>query len=95
MRTGEGNDALAYVDKDRQQHHRIAVGNPLRRGVPPGHTPAQPRHDSHHALVEKGIKHIVTKEKTIGGALGRPSGARFRTYTRLKEYADQQPRPAL
>ena len=30
---------------------------------------------------------IVAEEKSVGGQLGRPSGARFRTYERLKRYA--------
>jgi hypothetical protein len=30
---------------------------------------------------------MVKEEKAIGGQLGRPSGARFRTYERLKTYA--------
>ncbi len=31
----------------------------------------------------------MEEEKAIGGQLGRPSGARFRTYERLKMYADK------
>ena len=31
---------------------------------------------------------MVKEEKRVGGQLGRPSGARYRTYTRLKAYAD-------
>jgi hypothetical protein len=34
------------------------------------------------------VVHIVAEEKSVGGQLGRPSGARFRTYERLKRYAD-------
>ena len=34
------------------------------------------------------MKLIVDEEKTVGGQLGRPSGARFRTYERLKQYAE-------
>ena len=30
---------------------------------------------------------MVQEEKSIGGQLGRPSGARFRVYERLKTYA--------
>jgi hypothetical protein len=30
---------------------------------------------------------MFEEEKTVGGQLGRPSGARFRTYERLKQYA--------
>ena len=31
---------------------------------------------------------MLSEERLIGGGLGRPSGARFRTYERLKRYAD-------
>jgi hypothetical protein len=31
---------------------------------------------------------IVETEKSVGGQLGRPSGARFRAYDRLKAYAE-------
>ena len=31
---------------------------------------------------------IAEEEKSVGGQLGRPSGARFRTYERLKRYAE-------
>ena len=87
MRTGEGNDALAYVDKEGNSITESQLEILSAAECHPD-TAAQPRHDSHHALVEQGIRHIVTEEKTIGGALGRPSGARFRAYTRLKDYAD-------
>jgi len=52
-------------------------------------TPALPRHDNHHDLVRQGIERIASEEKSIGCQLGRPSGARFRTYERLKRYADE------
>ena len=51
--------------------------------------PALPRQENHHLLVRKGIEAIVEDEKAVGGQLGRPSGARFRTYDRLKRYADE------
>jgi hypothetical protein len=51
-------------------------------------TPALPRQENHHALVRKGVEHVIAEEKTVGGTLGRPSGARFRTYERLKRYAE-------
>ena len=50
-------------------------------------TPALPRMENHHSLVASAVQHIAEEEKTLGGALGRPSGARFRTYERLKRYA--------
>ncbi|HEX7183025.1 MAG TPA: hypothetical protein VF756_14380 [Thermoanaerobaculia bacterium] len=35
-----------------------------------------------------GVELIAERRKTGVGALGRPTGARFRTYERLKRYAD-------
>ena len=40
-------------------------------------------------MVAKGVEHIAEEEKQVGGQLGRPSGARFRTYERLKRHADK------
>ena len=88
LRTADGNDALAYVDTDgrsiTESQIEILSAAECRRD-----TPAQPHHESHHGLVAEGVKHIVREEKRVGGQLGRPSGARFRTYTRLKSYADE------
>lgn len=39
--------------------------------------------------MQQGVELIVEEEKSVGGQLGRPSGARFRTYERLKRYAEQ------
>jgi hypothetical protein len=52
-------------------------------------TPALPHHEKHHELVRKGVELIIQEEKSVGGQLGRPSGARFRTYERLKRYAEE------
>ena len=47
-----------------------------------------PRRTDHHSLVRSAVEFVLKEEKSIGGQLGRPSGARFRTYTRLKRYAE-------
>ena len=87
LRTADGNDALAYVGKDgrsiTESQIEILSAAECRRD-----TPAQLHHESHHDLVAEGVGHIVREEKRVGGQLGRPSGARFRTYTRLKSYTD-------
>ena len=87
MRTADGNDALAYVDREG---HSITESQLeiLSAAECRSDTPAQPHHESHHQLVVEGVRHVVREEKRVGGQLGRPSGARFRTYTRLKQYAD-------
>ena len=87
MRTADGNDALAYVDREgrciTESQLEILSAAECRPD-----TPAQPHDEDHHRLVAEGVKHVVREEKRVGGQLGRPSGARFRTYTRLKAYAD-------
>ncbi|MGD1045084.1 MAG: helicase-related protein [Bacteroidota bacterium] len=88
MRTAEGNDALAWVDKkgDNVTTSQLAI---LKAAECKPDEPALPRADNHHQLVQKAVEFIVEEEKSIGGSLGRPSGARFRTYERLKNYADE------
>jgi hypothetical protein len=88
LRTAQGNDALAWVDKGgasvTQSQFEI-----LKVAACEPNTPALPRQDEHHAMVASGVEHIAAEEKQVGGQLGRPSGARFRTYERLKRYAEK------
>ena len=87
-RTGEGNDALAYVDRagDSVSQSQLEI---LSAAECEPDTPAQPHSDVHHALVETGVKEIAKEERTMGGQLGSPRGARFRVYNRLKDYAEK------
>ena len=87
MRTADGNDALAYVDREGRSitESQLEVLSAAECGPD---TPALSRHEDHHRLAAEGVKHVVREEKRVGGQLGRPSGARFRTYTRLKQYAE-------
>ena len=88
LKTAEQNDALAWIDKNGNSitESQYAI---LKAAECSPNTPALPRMDNHHDLVSQGVKMIVEEEKMIGGQLGRPSGARFRTYERLKNYAEQ------
>ena len=86
MRTAEGNDALAYVDREGQSITESQLEILSAAECRPD-TPTRSHHESHHELVAEGVRHVVREEKRVGGQLGRPSGARFRTYTRLKQYA--------
>ena len=88
LRTAEGNDALAWMDEDGRSvtESQFAI---LKAAECAPETPALPRAEHHHELVADGIRLIIETEKSAGGGLGRPSGARFRTYERLKAYADQ------
>ncbi len=88
VRTAGDNDALAWVDMDGRSitESQFAI---LKTAECAATTPALPRHDRHHELVRQAAEHVAKEEKTVGGQLGRPSGARFKTYERLKRYADQ------
>jgi hypothetical protein len=88
VRTAEGNDALAWLDKNGKPvtESQFAI---LKAAACEPNTPALPRQENHHDLVKKAVDVIATEEKTLGGQLGRPSGARFRTYERLKRYAEE------
>ena len=87
LRTAEGNDALAWVDPAggnvTQSQFEI-----LKAAECAPNTPARSRLENHHALVKQGVEYVVAQEKSVGGQLGRPSGARFRVYERLKRQAD-------
>ena len=87
-RTADGNDALSYIDKNggsvsESQFEILAAAE-----CHPD-TAAQERHERHHELVESGVQHIITEAHRLGGQLGRPSGARYRAYTRLKAYQEE------
>jgi superfamily II DNA or RNA helicase len=88
MRTAEGNDALTWVDKDGNSvtESQFEI---LKAAECSPDAPALPRAENHHELVKRGVELIIEEEKTVGGQLGRPSGARFRTYERLKRYAEE------
>ncbi|HUV04763.1 MAG TPA: helicase-related protein [Armatimonadota bacterium] len=88
MRTAEDNDALAWMDENGNSitQSQLAI---LRAAECLPDTPAIPRHERHHELVKAGVEHLVKEEKSVGGQLGRPSGARFKTYERLKRHAGE------
>jgi hypothetical protein len=88
VRTAQGNDALAWVNEQGESvtESQLAI---LRAAECLPQTPPVQRSARHHNLVRSGAEFIATTEKTVGGQLGRPSGARFRTYERLKHYATE------
>lgn len=86
IKTAEDNDALAWVDEQgvpvTMSQLRI-----LQAAECSPDTPTAPRNPAHHELVRLGMNHLAHEEQNAGGQLGRPSGARFRTYERLKRHA--------
>ena len=87
MRTAQGHDALAWMDREGSSVTESQF-DILRTAACSPDEPALPRHDTHHELVYKAAEHIAREEAQVGGQLGRPSGARFKTYERLKNYAE-------
>jgi superfamily II DNA or RNA helicase len=88
MKTSEGNDSLIYVDHKGNSVTQSQLGV-LKMAACEETTPAIPRDEQHHQLVQKGAELLAEEEKNAGGQLGRPSGARFRTYELLKSYAQE------
>lgn len=89
IRTPDDNDALAWVGRDRE----ILTQSPLailRAAECSPDEPALERTEFHHEIVRAGVEHLVQEERTTHGALGRPSGARFKTYDRLKRFLKHQ-----
>ena len=88
LKTSQGNDALVWMDRNgksvTESQYKI-----LRAAECPPDAPALPRQENHHDLVRQAVELVAEEEKSVGGQLGRPSGARFRTYERLKRFADE------
>lgn len=91
LRTNEGNDVLAWVAPNGEviSESQFEALNAARCAP---EEPALPRAEYHHDAVQTGIRQIVENQRNspAGGQLGRPSGARFRTYERLKDFAASQ-----
>lgn len=87
MRTANDNDALVWMN-DAGESITESQFQILKGAECTSKTEALPRRDDHHSLVRSAVEFVLKEEKSIGGQLGRPSGARYRTYTRLKRYTD-------
>jgi hypothetical protein len=86
LRTADNYDALTWIDDDGNSvtESQLAI---LRAAECLPDTAAIPRHALHHDLVRAGVERVAVAERAPGGQLGRPSGARYRTYVRLERYA--------
>jgi hypothetical protein len=88
LNTAEGNSALAWFNQAGQSvtESQFAI---LKAAACAADTPALDKQPQHHELVGQAVQYIMTEQKAVGGQLGRPSGARFKTYERLKRYAEK------
>jgi len=85
LRTAQDNDVLTWINQAgvAVTQSQLTI---LKAAACAANTPALPRQEQHHALTQQGLAHITEEEKSSGGALGRPSGARFKAYERLKRF---------
>lgn len=87
VRTPEDTDSLAYLDPEgRSLTEDQGAILDIARCEPD--TPARPVVPHHHELVEKGVRHLLDRSRGVGGSLGRPNGARYRTYMALKRFIE-------
>ena len=88
VRTSQDHDALAWLDQngDSVTESQFDI---LRTAACDPDTPAVPRRENHHELVQTAAALVASEEQQVGGQLGRPSGARFKVYERLKHHAEQ------
>jgi len=86
LRTTGGEDALAWLDEKGNLVTESQLAILRTAACLPGTQPV-PKAANHHQIVSIGVKFLVEEESKIGGQLGKPSGARFRAYERLKGYS--------
>lgn len=90
MKTADGNDLLGWIDREGNNISESQL-KVLRAAACTPDTPAMPRDPKHHTITAQGVARLVREEKNVGGTLGRPSGARFKVFERLKLYTKESP----
>jgi len=88
VRTAHDTDALAYLD-ERGESVTESQFEILRLAACRADTPSLPPREEHHALVAKGVAHILDEERTVGGELGSRNSPRYKVYERLKRVVER------
>ncbi|MDR4498505.1 MAG: SNF2-related protein [Candidatus Scalindua sp.] len=86
-KTAQDNDVLTWIDTEKNivTQSQFTILKALKCDPD---EPALPKMNCHHELVSAAIQHIKKIEDTIGGQLGKKSGARYRTYMRLSRHIE-------
>ncbi|MCA0267895.1 MAG: phospholipase D-like domain-containing protein [Bacteroidetes bacterium] len=91
VRTALGTDALSWLDRTGQPVTQSPILI-LKAAECAPDTPAVPRLPEHHSLVRQGVERAEQEGHLLaGGALGKRTGARYRTYERLSGYLREYP----
>jgi hypothetical protein len=87
-RTADDNDILAWVNNKGEiiTQSQLTI---LKAAECTPETKPLNKLEKHHALVEKAMGHIREVESSIGGQLGKKTGAKYRTYMRLVRYLEE------
>jgi superfamily II DNA or RNA helicase len=87
-RTADDNDILAWVNTkgDIITQSQLTI---LKAAECTPETRALHKIENHHKLVESAMEHIQQVESSIGGQLGKKTGAKYRTYMRLVRYYEE------
>jgi len=90
VRSAQGTDALAWIDRTGRSvtESPLAI---LKAAECEPDTPALARLTKHHDLVRVGVERVHREGRRVGGQLGRKTGARYRTYDRLKGFLEANP----
>lgn len=89
IRTPDDNDSLAWMSREGEVLTQSPLAILRAAECLPDEPPLE-RTEFHHEIVRMGVEHLMQEERTTHGALGRPSGARFKTYDRLKRFLEHQ-----
>lgn len=86
-KTAQDNDVLTWIDTEKNivTQSQFTILKALK--CEPDEA-SLPKRDYHHDLVSAAIRHIKKVEYTIGGQLGKKSGARYRAYMRLSRHIE-------
>ncbi len=87
-RTADDNDILAWVNNDGEiiTQSQLTI---LKAAECTPETKPLVKLQKHHALVESAMGHIQQVESSVGGQLGKKTGAKYRTYMRLVRYLEE------
>ncbi len=87
VRTGDDNDALAWVNKagETVTESQFEI---LKAAECPRDEAALARQDRHHELVQIALQRLAEETKATGGHLGTRRSVAYRAYERLKGYAE-------
>ncbi|GIK22142.1 MAG: hypothetical protein BroJett005_15560 [Ignavibacteriota bacterium] len=87
-KTFEDNDVLVMVDTKNelitQSQYAILKKLECEAGTKP-----ITKFANHHLLVANGLEYVKVSEKLLGGQLGKKTSARFRVYSRLSRYYEE------